>query len=472
MATKGIGFGILVLLTFLLQPADLGKYNALLTAITSLYGMSGLGVAMVLQRESAKHLMEKNQKISELVPAGLSSMAVSITIIIVLFLIFQGPLGRWVFMGMDPQLIKWVPVLTGLYFIVQSPLTLMLGLGQFKLYAYRNLVEVIITGTGVLVGGYFWQLQGLMYGLFVSYLINAFIVWVILKRLFIQNKIEMLFRHMGHHAVKLLRQGLPYFFGNTFIGAVGNIILVGLFSSHIGYEELGFLRIGLSLSAIIMVVPNAAKTVTITFIAKHGQNAVRLRSIQIRYLFSSILLSTILMISAIVPVVELLFGDAYMAGLQVYSLVLLIQVFFSMQQILNSFLAGSGQLIFSGFVNAIVAILYIVLGFILIPQMGLKGYYIAFGCSYFMGLVVFIIRDLAGPDYSDKSSIITFLIYSLAVFLVTLIIVIIGVSWWTSLLLGVVALVYAVTCILITFNEEEKNWLRQLLVRSKIGTSQ
>lgn len=88
MATKGIGFGILVLLTFLLQPAELGKYNALLTTITSLYGMSGLGVAMVLQRESARHKVSEEGKINEFVPAGLIAMAFSLLIILGLFGVF------------------------------------------------------------------------------------------------------------------------------------------------------------------------------------------------------------------------------------------------------------------------------------------------------------------------------------------------------------------------------------------------
>lgn len=468
LATKGIAFGILVLLTFLLQPSELGKYNALLTAITSLYGMSGLGVGMVLQRESAKHLMQENERISELIPVGLLAMAVTMGFLILIFWIFHDTLSQWVFTGMDSNLIVWIPILAVLYFMVQSPLTLMLGLGQFKLYAYRNLVEVIITGISVLIGGYFWHLQGLMYGLLGSYVINALIVWLMLKRLFLLAQIKLWLRNIGVNASRLLRQGIPYFLGNTFVGAVGNIILVGLFSSHIGYEELGFLRVGLSLSAILLVVPNAAKTVTISFIAKHGQDSTRLKSIQIRYLFSSIVLSTILMISAIVPVVTLLFGDAYMAGIQVYTLVLLIQVFFSMQQILNSFLAGSGQLLFSGLINTIVSLLYIVLAFILIPIMGIKGYYIAFGLSYFLGLVVFIIRDLSGSSYADKPSILTFLLYSLFVLVLTFGIVSFGMFWWTSVLLGVLALFYALACIWFTFNHEEKLWFRQLLERRSI----
>lgn len=468
MATKGIGFGILVLLTFLLQPAELGKYNALLTTITSLYGMSGLGVAMVLQRESARHKVSEEGKINEFVPAGLIAMAFSLLIILVLFGVFHQQLQAWVFTGMDVGLMRWVPPLTCLYFLVQSPITLMLGLGQYKLYAFRNLVEVAISGAGVLIGGYFWHLEGMLYGLCVSYLVNALIVWIILKRLFIKHQIQMIFRRLRRNAGEILKHGVPYFFGNTFIGAIGNIILVGLFSSHIGYEELGFLRIGLSLSAILMVIPNAAKTVTISFIARHGTDSARLRSIQIRYLFSSIILSTILLISAMSPLIRLMFGDAYSAGIEVYSMILLVQAFFSMQQILNSFMAGSGKLLFSGMVNTVVAILYIVLALVLIPGMGISGYYIAFGVSYLLGLVVFITWEMIGQEYDDKRAIVEFLGYSFVTMGMAFLIVMFGRHWWDNIVLSAIGLTYGVICILKTFNHDEKQWFKQLLSRKQI----
>ena len=143
---------------------------------------------------------------------------------------------------MDTQLVQWIPLLTLLYFLVQSPLSIILGMGLFKLYSYRNMLEAIITGCFILVGGYFWQLEGVVYGLIISYAINSIVVWAIMKKSFIKRDITLSLNQFGLNAIAILKKGIPYFIGNTFIGAVANIILIGLFSTHIGFEELGFLK--------------------------------------------------------------------------------------------------------------------------------------------------------------------------------------------------------------------------------------
>ena len=93
IGTKTVGFFVLSLLTFVLKPVALGEYNALLTIVMSLYGMSGLGVAMVLQRESARHSVQNNQGLGKMVAAGMCCMIIAILLLGVLFYFFHNKLS-------------------------------------------------------------------------------------------------------------------------------------------------------------------------------------------------------------------------------------------------------------------------------------------------------------------------------------------------------------------------------------------
>lgn len=470
IGTKAIGFGVISMLTFILDPESLGKYNALLTTVTSIYGMAGLGVAMVLQRESAKHTLQTNNRLGELVSTGFLSMGISIAVLVVCFQIYHEKLSVLLFNGIDPELILWVPVLTLLYFLVQSPLAIILGMGMFRTYSLRNMAEAMITGICVLGGAYLWHLDGIIYGLIASYTMNGLIVWVIMKRSFLNSNVKLALRNIGPSAARLLKLGVPYFIGNTFFGAVANIILIGLFSSHVGFAELGFLRLGLSLAAILMIVPNAAKTVTVTFIARHEMNATKIQSLQIRYLFFLVVISTLVATLLLSPVVSVLFGKEYEAGMGVYTMVLLISIFFSIQQTMNTFIAGRGDLMLSGIVNGILTLLYIGLSVVLIPMLGINGYYIAFGGSYLMGFLVLMIYDLRHSAYTDKNLIIQFLAGTL--FMITIAIayhVMFDRSWIGDLILWAFVLLYAVTCIKYIFRDDEKENFRKMFGRLNAG---
>jgi len=464
IGTKAIGFALISILTFVLDPVSLGKYNALLTTIASIYGMSGLGIAMVLQRESAKHTLHANSLIGERVSAGFIAMILTIIILVFFFQVFHNQLTVLLFGGMDSDIIQWIPVLTLLYFAVQAPLTLLLGMGLFRTYSFRSMMESFITGVCVLVGIFFWQLEGIIYGLIISYTINAIIVWMILKKSFLDKKILLVVRNFIPNTRRLLKEGIPYFIGNTFLGAVASIILIGLFSAHIGFAELGYLRLGLSLAAILMIVPNAAKTVTISFIARHEMNATKLQSLQIRYLFFLATISTMVMMLLLSPVVDLIFGKEYESGLVIYTMVILISIFFNIQQILNTFVAGRGDLLLSGIVNSCVTILYIGGSLFLIPSLGIFGYYIAFGGSYLLGFVVLMAYDLDRSRYTDKGTIVRFLFGTMAfIFLSIAYTIWFERSWTGDLMIWALLLLYSFACVKYVFTPEEKEYLQGIL---------
>jgi len=455
-------------MTFLLTPADLGRYNALLTTVTSLFAMSGLGIGLVLQRESAKHANQKNEVLGEMITTGFICMAFCMFLLIVLFTFFHEEISGSFFGDLDPALIKWIPLLALFYFLVQSPLTIILGMGLFKLYSLRNLIEAFITGLCILTFGYFWHLEGVIYGLAISLFVNAGIVWLIFSRSILREQIALRYGNLRKNARRILAQGIPYFVGNTFIGSAANIVLIGLFSRDIGYSELGYLRIGLSLATILMVVPNAIKTVTVTFIARLEVNAIRLQSLQIRYLFFLIITSTLLLVHVLKPIVSLIFGNAYDAGVNVYIMVLLINVFFSLHQILNSFIAGRGELMYSGIINSVIVILYILCAVFLVPHIGINGYYIAFGGSYFLGLVIFLVHEFRTHAYDNLNHIVVFLAGSFLLIAASMIYYSFYPPHLSIDALSVMGiLVYALVCYKYLFKEEERIALHQTVLKMR-----
>lgn len=469
IGTKVIGFGVISALTFLLDPVTLGKYNALLTTITSLYAMSGLGIGLVLQRESAKYSIQRDSIMGEMISAGYVCMTILIIALILFFQLFHEKINTIIFGDIDASLIVWIPVLTFLYFLVQSPLTILLGMGLFKIYSFRNMIEAIITGICVLTGGYLAHLQGIIYGLLISFSINGVIVWWILRKSFLNKDIHLRINKVWTYAKKILGQGIPYFIGNTFLGAVANIVLIGLFSRHIGFAELGYLRLGLGLGLILMVIPNAVRTVTVTFIAGQELKSTMLQSLQIRYLFSLIVTCTLIMALVLKPIVSLIFGNEYDAGVNVYTMVILINVVFTIQQILNSFVVGRGKLLLSGMINGILAILYVFFSVILIPLYGIDGYYIAFGGSYFLGLIILLIYELSKNNYDNKKGLIFFLIGSFFIMSVSIIYYSSFQRSWEGNFISILLIgIYNLFCIKYLFRDEEKAFLTKMLSRANV----
>src|SRR5690606_30879698 len=122
-------------------------------------------------------------------------------------------------------------------------------------------------------------------------------------------------------------------------------------------------------------------------LARAGVAARQFFSIQVRYVFFLIVASTLSMLIVLDPLIILLFGEPYRAGTTVFAMVILVNTFFSMQQLLNSFIVGQGMLTFSGFSNGIVVIMYMVACLLLMPRWSMQGYYMAFGGSYLVGLL-------------------------------------------------------------------------------------
>lgn len=461
LATKGIGFAMLSGLTFILGPADFGRYTALLTTFTSLYMMAGLGVAMVLQLESARLERDDPDRLGAMIGAAMVITFMAMSGIIFLYVMLHQRIDPWLFKDMDPALVSWVPLLTVLYFLVQMPLSLVLGMGLFRRYAIRNLAESAITTIAVLSGGYIFGLKGIIAALAISYCLNFIIVFLILRAALADRGIQISFSDLKGHSLQLLGKGVPYFIGNTLFGAVAGILLVGIFTTHIGYEELGYVRIGLSLAGLLMIMPNAVKTVTITYLARAGAAAREFFSIQVRYVFFLIVASTLSVLAALNPLVILLFGEPYQAGMSVFAMVLLIHAIFSMQQLVNGFIVGKGMLVLSGMTNGIVVLFYILTSVMLIPRWGLPGYYVAFGGSYMMGLIALLLVTFSNTRERSKSLVLYYSIVSLLVVLAVI-------AWYTwrnpswanSVVLIFILMVYGWWTVRFVFTSREKITIR------------
>jgi O-antigen/teichoic acid export membrane protein len=405
LAGKAFGFFLISALTFILAPEELGKYNAMFTAAVSLYAFSGWGVPIVLQRQSATSDTAQKKTLGELIAAGIIIMLIAMLILMSVLLLLSEKAWQEVFPGLDKRFLLWVPVLTLGYFLVQSPLSILLGMGKFKIYSLRAATEAAITLLSVATCAYLWGLRGAIIGLFISLCLNILITIVIFYKLFNVERIRLSLGHFKQNVKRILGQGSPYFFGNTLIGSVANIVMVSLFANHIGYDDFGYLRVALSITAIMAVIPNAAKTVTITYIARFDKAAEFMKSLQIRYLFFVLIICTAVMSLILYPVVSLLFGDSYMNGLPVYRMVLYLNIIFNMHQILNGFIVGHGHLRYSGILSTVMVILYMALMYLLIPLIGISGYYVAFGACYLLGLLVLVRKEMTEENYEGSAKL-------------------------------------------------------------------
>lgn len=417
IGSRVIGFVLLAALTFFISPYQLGIYGAISTAAIAIIAMSSWGVPVVLQRDCAK---KNTEQLGRIVVAGIAILCLGIVLSLFIIQTQQEFMERFVFKK-DIQDYKYIlPWLIIVYFLARLPLTIVLGLGEFRLHSLRNVFErvlllICVTG-GVIMDG----LDGAIIGLLVAYTIAAIFTLAIFRRVLKRNSVRFAYDRLGHEMMRMLKEGYLFFLGNTFPKAAMNFVVIAVFTTYLSYQDYGFLRAGLSIVGILAIVPAAMRPVTITYIAKYEGQASTIKSVQLRVLTMGIVSISLLLIIFIEDLVGVVLGPEYVNGVYLFKGLLLVNIIHFVGGLINSLIVGSGHLTYSGFVGLARTLAYTVLLYLLVPTWGITGFLIALGVSNMFTLVAVSFLEFKKYKHDDMSKYVVFTGMSLVVVSVVL----------------------------------------------------
>lgn len=392
--SKAINFITLGFLARVLGPDQLGFYNAIQNTGNYVNMMSSLGTIVVIQRVGAKIKELGVQMVSEIFSNVFTLYLLINTLAAIVLALFPGYFFELLLDSRgNINFVFLISVIIVLNALVQLPLSLMLGLQEFKKYAIRNLlISVLMLGISVsFILSMEDKAKAAYYGLVVSFglnvLLTGYVILGIVREYMLTIRITLNFKILK----KVLADGFIYYAGNTFLGAMVGLVTISLFYKYLTSYEYGFTRIGNAVGVILSILPAAIQPVTISLLSvEHARNNY-LKSIQIRIIP---FLSTVFLVAItfnLELILNVFFGHEYIGARNIVFGMVLVQIPYLYLGLINNYQVGIGNLNFIGWV-AIMGCLIMIGGcFLFIPWWGIKGYFAAMYISTFaaLGLVAF-----------------------------------------------------------------------------------
>lgn len=410
IAIKLINFMSISLIAHYINTSLFGTYNALISIANSVNQFCSLGTDISMQRTGSK--------IGNL---GAERVGSRFSVIIIIQLILNGFISfiLWIwddfFFNLlmtnqgDLSIFGSLGIVVCLQAISLVPLKLVMGLGEFRIYALRMLgASLIIVSFLILYVELFGPgLKILIYSLISALIINSLITWYVVKIILQKNQIILNLKNFKYELKDILNESLIYYTGNILIGAIANFIVVLYFNKYIGISEYGYLRISASLIAIVTIIPVALQPVTLTFLSGDVENNNYLKSIQLRYVMSFAIIVSFLLICFIDPIILYLFGNSYLNGKMIYVTMILIQIMIIYSSLISNFLVSSGHTNFVGISSTIGALCFLLLLITLTPVYKLNGYFIAYFIGYGVGFLILLYKEFSINAYEEISQILS-----------------------------------------------------------------
>jgi len=405
---KGLNFVLLNVLARFLNPTGFGLYNAILSSAASINQICDMGSTMVLQRSSARMNELPQDKIgNRFLIIFLIQLIFNLVFTLAIY-IFPEFFDRLLFHNsITDKPIQLIGLVAVMQIMFQVPLTLIIGLGEFKKYALRmilsNGIALVATVLTLVIFGI--SIKFALWGLLLSLSINAGLSWWMLKRVLKQKKVHLRLFNLWKETTQVFREGFVYYLGNILAGAVSNIILIGLFSKFIGIEKFGYVRIATAMVAVMSIVPNAFHSVNITFLARNEVRGIELKSMQLRYISVACFLLSMVLICYLNFLIKTFFGAVYLAGREIFVFIILLNMMIVVSAVITSFLVSKGHGTYVGVVSSISVVLSIITSLLLIPKMGIYGYYICQAIAFGLGFILVTYKEFKEYHYPDLRSL-------------------------------------------------------------------
>lgn len=369
----------LPVLARILGPEQLGMYNFVTTTAQSGQSFMTLGTDVAMHRNGARVGELGNDAIGRLFGVGLSFTAVVGLATGTLLYLLRDPLSH-VLLGHGGAG-GWMAV-AGLIIALQplgvTPMLFMASLQEFRGYALRTILMLLLGNILTIVLAAVRGLDGAIAAAVLSALLQGVLSYLFVAPLLRRRGIRLRFDGYGRELRAMLSFGFPYYFGNTLLGSVVGIPIMGMLAKSGSMHDLGYLRVAQSMNSIISFIPSIIGPAVITHltVSSGQQDAAyrEMRSGHLRIVWMFLLIATtgfsLLMPVVIVP----LFGETYRAAAVPSSILLWLGLMMGITTALVQQLLVSGRTVLIGTSSTSGVLLWLAASMWMIPAYTFNGY--------------------------------------------------------------------------------------------------
>jgi O-antigen/teichoic acid export membrane protein len=459
----------LPLLARLLGPESLGIYSVVFSLAQSAQSFSTLGADVAMQRNGAQHNTLGTDAVGRLFGVGLSLICLVNAVTGLGIWFFREPLAKhW--LG-QPDVIPWLGT-TAILIALQPwgniPLLFLSSLQDFRAYALRSSLGMIVSSAATVVLAWKFGLAGAVQGLLLAAIAQIFWSYLIVKPV-LQNKgIRLRVDRFWQESHSMLKFGFPYYFGNTLLGSLAGLPIMGLVSQYGGLEQLGYLRVAQSMAALIGFIPSAIAPAAISYLsASSGDNNESynyIKSVHLRGIWALLLVPTGAVCLALPDIINGLFGSAYQEATVLSWLSLWISALAGVVSVLVQYLLVAGKTVRVAWASSLGVICWVLAAFLLVPQYSALGFLIAQVIGQVAGLIV-VFKPAIVDIRKDKVSLANLIIITIILCSCSLIGVLFRIEFFTNFIMA--PLLTSTTSIFIYRNvlyNSEKAKLKKLIV--------
>jgi O-antigen/teichoic acid export membrane protein len=421
----------LPLLARLLGPESLGIYSVIFSLAQSAQSLSTLGADVAMQRNGAQHKTLGTDAVGRLFGVGLALICLVSAVIGLGVRFFREPLAQhW--LG-QPDVIPWLgttALLIGLQPWGNAPLLFLSSLQDFRAYALRSSLGLIGSSAATVLLAWQFGLPGAVQGLIFAAIAQIAWSYLIVKPVLRSKGIRLRFDRFWQESRSILKFGFPYYFGNTLLGNLAGLPLMGLVSQYGGLEQLGYLRVAQSMAALIGFIPTAIAPAAISYLsassADNDQSYHYLKSVHLRGVWALLLVPTGAVCLVLAEIINGLFGSAYQQATVLAWLSLWISVLAGVYAVLVQYLVVAGKTVRVAWASSILVMFWIFAAFLLVPQYSALGFLLAQAIGQIVGLLIVFRPAIVDFDIKDIFLLSNFLVATLFILIWSFILSILG----------------------------------------------
>ncbi|MBN3894914.1 MAG: oligosaccharide flippase family protein [Nostoc sp. NOS(2021)] len=389
----------------LLGPQSLGIYNIVISLAQTVQGFSGLGIEIALQRNGARHQTIGTEAIGRLFGVAFTLIC-SVNVVMGLGVwLFRKPLAEhWL---TEPGVSPWLgaaAILAGLQPLGNIPLLFLVGLQDFRAYAIRSSLGLIVGNTVTLLSAWQFGLKGAIGGLILSAVLQIVWSYLIVKPVLQAKAIHLRFDHFWQEVRSILKFGLPYYLGTNLLFSLINLPLMGLVSHYSGLESLGYLRAAQNMGSLVGFIPLAIAPAVISHLSASSTNEGQhgyLKSVHLRSVWILLLLSSSTTCLFLPNLITWLFGTDYQPAIILAWLFLWASVLTGITAVSIQYLVVDGKTARVGWGSTIGAVCWVLPALVLIPRYGALGFLISHVTSSIVEVLLLVYPAIANVKSED-----------------------------------------------------------------------
>jgi len=380
LVQRALGMGTSVILARGLGVDGLGALNAIQTTATNAFGVGRLGLDVATHVHLAEVGADPARK-GRIVAAAAVAMSASASGLAGACWLGAGWLARVVFE--EPAIAGWLrlsSLLVLAQFGHQFGYSALAGLHAFGRYARVAVAVSLATLLATAVGVWAAGLTGAVAATIAAALAGAvWLTWEVARGLRASG-ISAGWLGAGGALRDLLRLGGPFYLTGLVLIPVA-YGLQGLLTRTGGLEEMGYLRVMLSIGAIVSFLPSSLIGATVSSLAllrtDPSQDAgayARHAALNLRLVWLFCLLAVLSLGVVLEPLVRILFGEAYVPAVPAFRWGLFGAMLLAVEGVVGQVLLAGRRvwLLFALLTGRAAA--FVVLGAVLIPALAVNGY--------------------------------------------------------------------------------------------------